>query len=55
MSGPDPARIAAEVAARVAGFDRRIFWRNAVEYAAGAVVLTWSVVEAIDGSRRPFW
>jgi hypothetical protein len=52
MNGLDPARLAAEMAAGVARFDRRVFWRNAVEYAAGAVVLTWSVAEALQGSRR---
>jgi hypothetical protein len=31
-----------------------VFWQNAVEYAAGAVVLIWSVAEALNGSRRAF-
>lgn len=54
IDGPDPARLAAEMAARVAKFDRQIFWRNAVEYAAGVVVLAWSITEALEGSRRAF-
>jgi hypothetical protein len=54
LNGPDPGRLAAEMATSVARFDRKIFWRNAIEYVAGAVVLTWSIYEARQGSPRAF-
>lgn len=37
--GPDPVEMARSMAAMVAQFDRKIFWRNFREYAAGIVLL----------------
>ena len=54
MGGADAGRLAVEIAAKVERFDRQIFLRNAVEYAAGAVVLIWSSAQALQGSRRAF-
>jgi hypothetical protein len=39
----DAAQLARELRHRTAKFDRRIFWRNFREYAAGAVMLLWFV------------
>jgi hypothetical protein len=40
-----------ELSSRVTQFDRKIFWRNSSEYAAGLVVLIWSGFMAYRGNR----
>jgi hypothetical protein len=40
-----------ELSSRVTHFDRKIFWRNFREYAAGLVVLIWSGFMAFRGNR----
>jgi hypothetical protein len=43
--------LAGELSSRVTQFDRKIFWRNFREYAAGLVVLIWAGYMAIRGNR----
>ncbi len=52
--GPQGTRnpaLAGELASKVAQFDRKIFWRNSREYAAGLVVLIWAGSMAFRGYR----
>jgi hypothetical protein len=41
-SVPDPADLARQIAHKVSSFDRRIWWRNAREYAACTILLIWT-------------
>jgi hypothetical protein len=50
MGAHDPALIR-ELSAKVTGFDRKIFWRNFREYAAGLVLLVWAGFRALKGNR----
>ena len=54
-SGPfDESALARQLAERVEKFDRRIYWRNFREYAAGVLTLAWfGWVASVSPERRP--
>jgi hypothetical protein len=49
VSLPNPADYARHIADEVKRFDRRIFWRNAREYAACAILLFWTRGGVMEG------
>ena len=51
MPGPsDPTVLAREIARKVNNFDRKVFWRNLREYAAGALLLLFFGYRARTGT-----
>ena len=51
MRNTREAALARELSLRVTQFDRKIFWRNFREYAAGLLVMIWSGYGAYKGSK----
>ena len=51
MRNTREAALARELSLRVTQFDRKIFWRNFREYAAGLAVLIWSAFMAFKGHK----
>jgi hypothetical protein len=49
---PDPSQFARDVAMQVRNFDRRIFWRNFREYAAGALFIAMMMFNVMVPERR---
>jgi hypothetical protein len=50
-AGPDPAQLIKELSAKVTRFDRTIFWRNFLEYAAGLILVVWAGYYALKGHK----
>ena len=50
----EPSELAQKLSEWVDKFDRKIFWRNLVEYAAGVIVLIRSVFDIGSGERLLF-
>jgi hypothetical protein len=49
----DAGELARKIAARVESFDRRIAWRNLLEYAAGFVLIGWFLWQSFNPVMRP--
>jgi hypothetical protein len=49
VSAPNPSDLARQIADQVARFDRRSWWRNAREYAAGVLLLAMAVKGVMEG------
>jgi hypothetical protein len=50
IGGTDPKEFARNMAVHVDRFDRRIHWRNVVEYVAGLGLMIWAGHKALNGS-----
>lgn len=51
-AAPDPPQFAREVEMQIRNFDRRIFWRNLREYAAGGVFIVMMMFNLMVPERR---
>jgi uncharacterized membrane protein YbaN (DUF454 family) len=53
LPGPfDPSKLAREISGQVRTFDRRIFWRNFREYAAGFLFMGFMLLNVVHPERR---
>jgi hypothetical protein len=51
IGSPDPGRLAQNMRAHIAVFDRKIVWRNFAEYGGCFVLLVWNGYDLLNGNR----